>query len=248
MRYSHRRESIVRIDWETLLATYGQPVEGSCLTLSEMQEALREQRLFSLTDPRSRPVTDEDVLSDLYNQYEGRHSKAASLLVFPSGLPLDLCVSIERNHPDQGHAGVLHQNTPAKEREVLANEQLLQAAAAGLPAEAAAALAAGSYINVLRPVKTYRVWWGNVHSEGALDLAVLSGNRETVAILLGRGISLANPRGTYAWMCAACNGRHDLADDLERAGVVVKVENWQQRRVAELRAQAAEKNGERPIS
>jgi hypothetical protein len=124
---------------------------------------------------------------------------------------------------------------------MLANYELLRAAAEGRVAGVEQALNNTADVNVRRRVKAYQVWWGHVHDEGALDLAALTGSRETVQFLLSRGVDRRNPGGTFAWMCAACNGHQELADDLERAGVVVEIEDWQRQRVDRIRAQGREK-------
>lgn len=222
---------VVYLTWAALIDTYGKPVWAHCLTRSELQLALRERRLFSQFSRYSRTVMDEEVIRDCGNE---------NVLVFPRPLPAELYVSGGRDVSFRLDQEVLDQNTPAKESELRANDQLLQAASSGQMAEVESALADGADINVRRQVSRYQVWWGWINSEGALDLAVLSGNKDTVELLLNRGVSRANPDGTYAWMCAACNGRQDLAEHLQREGVVVKLQTWQRQRLARIKAEAGE--------
>ena len=127
--------------------------------------------------------------------------------------------------------GVRKEDREARKRE-LASQRLLDAAAAGQLAEVEAALAEGADVNSRREATAlYKVWWGWVKSEGALDLVASQGRIDIVRILLDRGVSLSNPHGTYAWLSAAYEGHDGITQLLEQRGVDVELQDWQRGRL-----------------
>lgn len=123
--------------------------------------------------------------------------------------------------------GVRRNDREARKRE-LASQRLLDAVAAGQLTGVEAALAGGADVNSRRkPTALYKVWWGWVKSEGALDLAASQGRIEIVRILLDHCVSLSNPHGTYAWLAAAYEGHDGITELLEQRGVLVELQGWQ---------------------
>jgi serine/threonine protein kinase len=222
------------LTWNDLRARCGTPLCARCLSRKELLQAIQEHRVFSFVEPLW-VVTEEKRLGDLNEERLQAFEWSAPprrLAVFPRPLPDDL--RIRRRTFMFSLSDCEDCDTPAKLQELQANVDLLQAADTGNLDDLKAALAAGADINVCRQGPMYRAYWGVVHRENALALAASNGHLEVVLFLLEQGVSLANPCGSYAWLCAMDENRHDIAELLLDAGVTLELTLLQWQRVREV--------------